>query len=294
MPFLAPLALAGLVFLPARRRDVPAQAAAGRGGRALHAAVAASWSRTSRRTPRGSGCAGACCCCSSCCSSLILVFLAARPFVERPAGLAGDIVLVIDTSASMQATDVTPNRLEAAKAAAIDALKDLPGGRQGQRDRGGADGQGRSPTAPATSAASGRRSTSITPTSDIGDLGDALRLASALAARSGDAEILVATDAALATPPAGIARGAGPRAPGGPRAERTRRSSRSPCGPRRAACRTSAFISVANLGPRAGRAAGPAVRGRPAARLARRCTSTRSAGPTSPSTTSTTRTTRRP
>jgi len=43
----------------------------------------------------------------------------------------------------------------------------------------------------------------ITPTSDIGDLGDALRLASALAARSGDAEILVATDAALATPPEG-------------------------------------------------------------------------------------------
>ena len=41
----------------------------------------------------------------------------------------------------------------------------------------------------------------ITPTSDIGNLSDALRLASALAARSGDAEILVATDAALATPP---------------------------------------------------------------------------------------------
>ena len=43
----------------------------------------------------------------------------------------------------------------------------------------------------------------IPPTSDVGDLGDALRLASALAARSGDAEILVATDAALATPPSG-------------------------------------------------------------------------------------------
>src|SRR3954470_1575235 len=59
---------------------------------------------------------------------LILVFLAARPFIERPAGLAQDLVLVIDTSASMQATDVAPNRLEAAKQAAIDALKDLPSG----------------------------------------------------------------------------------------------------------------------------------------------------------------------
>src|SRR6187401_2973215 len=58
----------------------------------------------------------------------ILALLAARPFVERPAGLAGDLVLIVDTSASMQATDVTPTRLDAAKAAAVDALKDLPAG----------------------------------------------------------------------------------------------------------------------------------------------------------------------
>src|SRR5215208_4539876 len=58
----------------------------------------------------------------------ILAILAARPFVERPAGLAGDLVLVVDTSASMQATDVTPTRLDAAKAAAIGALGDLPAG----------------------------------------------------------------------------------------------------------------------------------------------------------------------
>src|SRR6185295_4451311 len=58
----------------------------------------------------------------------ILALLAARPFLERPAGLARDIVLVLDTSASMAATDVSPNRLEAARAAAIDALGDLPTG----------------------------------------------------------------------------------------------------------------------------------------------------------------------
>ena len=59
---------------------------------------------------------------------LILVLLAARPFIERPAGLARDIVLVVDTSASMGATDLTPNRLSAAKEAALNALRDLPAG----------------------------------------------------------------------------------------------------------------------------------------------------------------------
>src|SRR5438552_6115013 len=58
----------------------------------------------------------------------ILALLAARPFLERPAGLAGDVVLVLDTSASMAATDISPNRLEAAKTAALDALRDLPTG----------------------------------------------------------------------------------------------------------------------------------------------------------------------
>jgi Ca-activated chloride channel homolog len=132
----------------------------------------------------------------------ILAILAARPFVERPAGLAGDIVLVMDTSASMQATDVTPNRLEAAKSAALDALKDMPAGgkvsvvaagRTAKVVANGTSDLGRVKQAIAA----------IEPTSDIGNLGDALRLASALAARSGDAEILVATDAALATPPSG-------------------------------------------------------------------------------------------
>ncbi len=45
---------------------------------------------------------------------IILALLAARPFVERPAGLARDIVLVLDTSASMAATDVVPDRLTVA------------------------------------------------------------------------------------------------------------------------------------------------------------------------------------
>ncbi len=134
----------------------------------------------------------------------LIALLAARPFLERPAGLAGDIVLVVDVSASMAATDVAPvaaDRLTAAKKAAVEALRDLPAGGK------------------VSLVAAGRTARVVTNgTSDVGrvrdaigsldvesapgDLGDALRLASALAARSGDAEVLVVTDAALAEAPA--------------------------------------------------------------------------------------------
>src|SRR5687768_17207185 len=59
---------------------------------------------------------------------LILAVLAAQPFLERPAGLARDIVIVVDASASMAATDVAPNRIAAARDAAVEALRDLPSG----------------------------------------------------------------------------------------------------------------------------------------------------------------------
>ena len=142
MPFLTPLALAGLVFVPVviamyllkLRRDeavVPSTLL----WQKLVADVEANapWQRLRRSLLL----------LLQLLLVLILALLAARPFVERPAGLAGDIVLVVDTSASMQATDVAPNRLEAAKALALEALKDLPGGRQGQRHRGRANRQGR-------------------------------------------------------------------------------------------------------------------------------------------------------
>jgi len=131
---------------------------------------------------------------------LILVLLAARPFIERPAGLARDIVLVVDTSASMSAIDVAPNRLSVAKEAALAALRDLPAGGKVSVIEAGR-------TARIVSAGSsdlGRirlAIESIKPTSAPGDLGDALELASELASQSGDAEVLIATDAALATIP---------------------------------------------------------------------------------------------
>ena len=131
---------------------------------------------------------------------VVLVLLAARPFLERPAGLARDIVLVVDTSASMAATDVQPNRLDAAKAAAIEALRDLPTG--GKVSVVEAGRTARIVAAGSTDLGRIRLAIeSIQPTSAPGDLADALVLASELAAQSGDAQVLVATDASVASAP---------------------------------------------------------------------------------------------
>jgi hypothetical protein len=131
---------------------------------------------------------------------VILVLLAARPFVERPAGLARDIVLVIDTSASMAATDVLPDRLAVAKQAALDALRDLPTGGKVSVIEAGRTAR----LVAAGSSDLGRirqAIDSIRMSSAPGDLTDALELASELASQSGDAEVLIATDAALAIVP---------------------------------------------------------------------------------------------
>jgi von Willebrand factor type A domain/Aerotolerance regulator N-terminal len=200
MPFLAPLALLGLLFVPAviamyllkLRRDehvVPSTLL-------WHRLVAdveanAPWQRLRRSLLL----------LLQLLLVLLLAALAARPFLERPAGLARDLVVVIDTSASMAATDAAPSRLEAAKAQAIDALHDLPAdgqvsviaaGRTARVVVNGTNDLGR-----VRAAITGIQ---VSPAS--GNLGDALNLANALAARSGDAEVLVATDAALAVKPA--------------------------------------------------------------------------------------------
>jgi Ca-activated chloride channel homolog len=130
----------------------------------------------------------------------LLAILAARPFLERPAGLAGDVVVVIDTSASMGASDIPPDRLAEAKSKVLERLHDLPAngtvsviaaGRTARVVVNGTTDLGR-----VRAAFDG-----IQVSPSAGDLGDALNLANALAARAGDAEILVATDAALAIKP---------------------------------------------------------------------------------------------
>ncbi len=199
MSFLSPLALLGLVFVPAvlamyllkLRRDERVVPSTLLWQRLLTDVEAnAPWQRLRRSLLLF--------------LQLLLVvllsILAARPFLERPAGLAGDVVVVIDTSASMGATDIPPDRLAEAKVKVLERLHDLPAngtvsviaaGRTARVVVNGTSDIGR-----VRAAIDG-----ITVSPATGDLGDALNLANALAARAGDAEILVATDAALAIKP---------------------------------------------------------------------------------------------
>lgn len=199
MPFLTPLALLGLLFVPAvvamyllklRRTEtvVPSTLLWQR----LAADVEANspWQRLRRSLLL----------LLQLLLVIVLAVLAARPFLERPAGLARDLVVILDTSASMSATDVAPDRLTAAKDAAKEALKDLPAG-----GRVSVIEAGRTARIVATGTSDiGRVRQAIDgvqPSAARGDLTDALALAQQLAVQSGDAQILVATDAALAVTP---------------------------------------------------------------------------------------------
>jgi Ca-activated chloride channel family protein len=201
MPFAAPLALVGLAFVPLvvafwmlklRRteRTVSSTLLWQRFGEDLQAN--APWQRLRRSLLL----------LLQLLLVILLALLAAQPFVERPATLARDLVLVVDASASMAATDVAPSRLEAAKVLALDALRDLPAG-----GRVSVVVAGAAPRVVVNATADlGRVRTAlaaITATPATADMGEALALASALAARAGDAQVLVATDAAF-TPPADL------------------------------------------------------------------------------------------
>jgi VWA domain-containing protein/aerotolerance regulator-like protein len=130
---------------------------------------------------------------------IALAFVVARPFSEKRSTLARDVVLVIDASASMGASDVTPDRLSAAKRAALDALADLP-----------AEGKVSVIAAGATARVVANEVTDrnrlvslvegIRGSSAPARMDDALKLAGALAARADGAQILVATDAAGVAP----------------------------------------------------------------------------------------------
>ncbi len=133
---------------------------------------------------------------------VVLALLAARPFQERPAGLAQDVVVVLDASASMAATDVAPSRLEAAKGQVLARLGDLPAGGRVSLVEAGAVAR---VVVNATTDVGRIRSAiaGIHAAPAVADLAGALRLASGLASRAEDAQVIVATDAAF-TPPADL------------------------------------------------------------------------------------------
>ena len=125
--------------------------------------------------------------------AVLLAFLVARPFAEHPAALARDVILVVDASASMAATDVFPNRLGAAKRAAIGALADIPS--DGKVSVIAAAETARVVANEATDRGRVTRAIeSIEQSTAVGNLADALKLAAKLAERARGAQIVVVTD----------------------------------------------------------------------------------------------------
>ncbi len=199
MPFLAPLAIAGLAFLPLivafymlrLRRDERTVSSTFLWQQLVRDIEAnAPWQRLRRSLLL----------LLQLLLVLILVLAAARPFWERPAGLARDLILVVDASASMGATDVFPDRLGAAKRAAADALAELP-----SDGRVSIVAAGETARVVANEVGDRGRAASLIDGIELsngtGDLTEALRLADALASRARGAEILVVTDDAGSSPP---------------------------------------------------------------------------------------------
>lgn len=122
-----------------------------------------------------------------------MVLALARPFTWR-AGIASQAaIFILDVSASMAATDVTPNRLEAAKSQAIQLINGLP---EGARITVIAAGEGAQVLVASTQdrRVAHQAIEGIRPTNGRGDLTTALQLASAIAARQPDTEIVILSD----------------------------------------------------------------------------------------------------
>ena len=198
---------------------------------------------------------------------VILALLAARPFLERPAGLARDLVLIVDTSASMGATDVAPGPADRRQGRRHRGAQGPPGRRQGQRHRGRPDAPGSSSNG-TTDLGRVRQAIDGDPRRrrSRGDLATPSSSPSSSPSQSGDAEVLVATDAALAVDADGQGRRPGPGPPG-------RRANGTNQAIVALAVRTapsavtrSVFVSVANLDLEQADAAGRDLGRRPPAR----------------------------
>ena len=198
-----------------------------------------------RRTRPGNASDGACSC--SCSSSSSRSLPCSRPDRSSSDRLAWPATssLVVDASASMGATDVTPNRMAAARQA-VDRRPARPprpadGSASSQRARRRESSQ----TGPTISVGSGRRSrASRRPRHPATS---AMRSSSRRRSRLAPAtpRSLVVTDAAGGDAH-GQGRGAGPGPSRSAGTARTRRSRRSPCGLRRPAVTRSVFVSVVN------------------------------------------------
>ncbi|MDY7039280.1 MAG: BatA and WFA domain-containing protein [Chloroflexota bacterium] len=128
-----------------------------------------------------------------------LILALARPFhwVEGAAGQ--NVILILDTSASMAATDVTPSRLETAKDRALELIEGLPDGARVTVIA--ASDEARVLISAAQDRSELRAAIQSAVVQNAGsDLTAALTLAAAIAARQPDTEIVILSDGAVALP----------------------------------------------------------------------------------------------
>ena len=130
---------------------------------------------------------------------LALILTLARPFVWSEGATGQAAILILDTSASMSATDVSPSRIEAAKAQARSLVQNLPEGA-----RLTVIAAGDRPQVLVASSADRKQIFQAIDQVQVGlggsDLGVALQLASAIAARQPETEIIILSDGKVTLP----------------------------------------------------------------------------------------------
>ncbi|NJN68650.1 MAG: VWA domain-containing protein [Chloroflexaceae bacterium] len=132
---------------------------------------------------------------------LLLVLALARPFFRTP-GISGrNLILILDRSASMGATDGSPDRLSAARDLAVRLVDQLPD--QGRATIIAAGGQMEVPASSTTDRRELHRAIQEIALRNGGgsDLSPALTLASALAAREDESEVAILSDGNVTLPP---------------------------------------------------------------------------------------------
>ena len=126
--------------------------------------------------------------------ALLAVIAAARPFLTVSSQLAPNVVLIVDTSASMATIEGDTTRMAQAQAAARKVIGDLPEG--GHVTVVAADDSAHVLVSDTDDRAAAVAAIDrIVATQVPGDLTDAFALASALAARDSDSTVVVVTDA---------------------------------------------------------------------------------------------------
>lgn len=132
---------------------------------------------------------------------IALIVALARPFTWSEAAASSHLILVMDTSASMGATDVEPNRLAEAVITARELIEGLPNSTRVTVIEAGA--QVRVPVSGASDPGAAVAALSaLRPGWAGADLTSALTMAAAIAAREPDSEVVILSDGRVTLPDA--------------------------------------------------------------------------------------------